>query len=108
LPPFPAGLSATELWAQEKLLAETIRALRPRAQQGDLFTAAVRPVLVGIIQTYLSSPEGVPARDSIVSDNPVTQTPLTPVVLTVNGSYAHGASFSTMPPHALDEASNPP
>jgi hypothetical protein len=33
----------------------------------------------------------------MVSENPATETPLTPVVLTVNGSYEPAASFSTMP-----------
>ena len=97
LAPFTAGMSATELWARETLLADTIRARRQRARQGDLFTAAVRPVLVGIVQTYLGSPEGAPARDSIVNENPVTETPLIPVVLAVNESYEPAASFSTMP-----------
>jgi hypothetical protein len=97
LGPYQSRVSASELWAREKLLADTIRARRPRAQQGDLFTAAVRSVLVEIVQSYMSSPEGARARDSMVSENPATETPLTPVVLTVNGSYEPAASFSTMP-----------
>ena len=108
LAPFQARRSATELWAREKLLADTIRARRPQAQEGDLFTAAVRPVLVGIVQRYLSSPEGAPSRDSIMSDNPVTETPLTPVVLAVNGSYEPAASFATMPATLLMRLPNLP
>jgi hypothetical protein len=97
LAPYQSRMNASDLWAREKLLADTIRARRPRAQQGDLFTAAVRPVLVEIVQSYMSSPEGARASDSMVSENPATETPLTPVVLTVNGSYEPAASFSTMP-----------
>jgi hypothetical protein len=97
LAPFEPGLTATELWAREKLLADTIRARRAHAQQGDLFTAAARPVLVEIVETYLNSPEGARARDTIVRENPVTETPMTPVVLAINGSYEPGASFATMP-----------
>lgn len=95
------GLSVTELWAREDLVADTIRARRRSAQQGDLFTAAVRPVLVTMVRTYLSSPEGAAARDRIVRDNPAAETPLIPVALKVNGRYAHGAAFSMMPPTLL-------
>jgi hypothetical protein len=98
---FRMGLSAAEVWAREQQLADTIRALRPRAQRGDIFTTSATPVLVEIVQTFLNSAEGASARASIASDNPVTETPLTPVVLTINGTYAHGASFATMPPFLL-------
>ena len=97
LAPIEPRLTATELWEREKLLADTIRARRAHAHQGDLFTAAARPVLVEIVETYLSSPEGARARDTIVRENPVTETPVTPVVLAINGSYEPAASFSTMP-----------
>src|SRR5688500_8430724 len=56
--PLRKGLSAAELWAREKRLADTIRARRPWAQQGDLFTAGVTPVLVEIVQSFLSSSDG--------------------------------------------------
>jgi hypothetical protein len=97
LAPFRGGLDATEVWAREERLADTIRARRARAQRGDLFTARVTPVLVEIVQGFLSSPEGAAARQSIADANPVKETPLTPVVLTVNGTYKHGASLATMP-----------
>ena len=97
LTPFHRGLDAAEVWAREERLADTIRARRARAQQGDFFTVRVTPVLVEIVQGFLRSPEGAAARESIADANPVTETPLTPVVLTVNGTYAHGASFATMP-----------
>jgi hypothetical protein len=97
LAPFRRGLDATEVWAREERLADTIRALRARAQRGDLFTASVTPVLVEIVQGFLGSPEGAAARESIADANPVKETPQTPVVLAVNGTYAHGASLATMP-----------
>ena len=99
--PFRKGLSAAEVWARQERLADTIRARRPQARQGDLFTPAARPVLVKIVQGFLGSPEGVSASERITSDNPSRETPLTPVVLAVNGTYAHGASFSTVPPTLL-------
>ena len=106
--PLRKGLSAAEVWAREERLADTIRARRPRAQQGDLFTPRVRPVLVEMVQAFLSSPEGASARESIANENPVTATPLTPVALTVNGAYEHGASFATMPPALLMRLPNLP
>ena len=99
--PFRRGLSAAEVWARQERLADTIRARRPQARQGDLFTPAARLVIVEIVQGFLRSPEGASARERVARDNPATETPLTPVVLTVNGTYAHGASFSTLPPKLL-------
>jgi hypothetical protein len=95
--PLQAGETATEISARRKMLADAIRARRAGAQQGDIFTAAVRPVIVGIVQGYLTSPEGAPARVSVARENPATTTPLAVVELAVNGRYEAGASFSTMP-----------
>lgn len=102
------GLSAAEIWAREERLADTIRSRRPAAQQGDLFTASVRPVLVEMVERFLTSPEGASAAESIASGNPVTATPLAPVALVVNGTYPHGASFATMPPALLMRLPNLP
>lgn len=101
VPPLKAGLSATEVFIRERLLADAIRAKRSQAHQGDVFTAAVAPVLRGIVQRYLNSPEGAAARDTVATENPAVETPLTPVVLSVNGAYEPAASYSTMPPTLL-------
>lgn len=101
VPPLRAGLSATEVFSRERLLADAIRAMRSHARQGDIFTVEVAPTLRGIVQAYLDSPEGAAARDTVATENPAIETPLTPVVLTVNGAYEPAASYSTMPPTLL-------
>jgi hypothetical protein len=66
-----------------------------------MFTADVAPALRGIVQRYLNSPEGAAARDTVARENPAIETPLTPVVLSVNRAYESAASYSTMPPTLL-------
>ena len=108
VPPLTAGLSATEVFTREKLLGDAIRSKRSQARPGDIFTANVAPVLRGIVQGYLNSPEGAAARDTVARENPAIETPLTPVVLSVNGAYEPAASYSTMPPTLLMRLPNLP
>jgi hypothetical protein len=96
-PALKAGAGAAEIAAREKALAQAIRAKRARARQGDVFTPAVRPVVVAIIRGYLGSPEAAPAKEKVETENPRVETPGAPVNIKVNAPYEADASLSTVP-----------
>lgn len=97
VPPLRSGTGAEEIATRQAALAEAIRARRPSAQRGDIFAPSVAPMIVGIAQAYLTSPEGAVARASLARENPGTETPATAVPLVVNGPYEADVSLSTVP-----------
>jgi hypothetical protein len=86
---------------QEKLV-EAIRALRPNAKRGDLFTPEIAKMFTTTIQTVLRGANAVDVRETILGEgNPANPESPAVVRLTVNAVYPAGAPLSTMPPSLL-------
>jgi hypothetical protein len=91
-----AALIATH----EKQVADAIRALRPNAKQGDLFT----PNVAGMIKTTVKQKVdgNVDAKASVLGEgNPQSGESPAPVNLVVNATYPVSAPLSTVPPSVL-------
>jgi len=99
VPPVPKNVTDPTIIAQhEQQLAGAIRALRPNAKQGEIFTPAAQKTIAGIIKTRLDSN----ARTTILGEgNPKSSESSTPINLAVNATYPPSASVSTMPPSLL-------
>lgn len=89
---------ATVLAKHEQQLAQAIRALRPDAKRGDIFTPEVQKTLTAIIQMKLDKN----ARATILGEgNPKSEESPAPINLAVNATYPTSAPVSTMPPSLL-------
>ena len=99
VPSVPKNVTDPTIIAQhEQQLAGAIRALRPNAKQGEIFTPAAQKTIAGIIKTRLDSN----ARTTILGEgNPKSSESSTPINLAVNATYPPSASVSTMPPSLL-------
>jgi len=99
VPSVPKNVSdPTSTAKHEQGLAQAIRALRPTAKRGDIFTPAVQKMVAGIVKTKLDAN----ARAVILGDgNPRTGESPSPVDLAINASYPSSAPVSTMPPSLL-------
>jgi len=99
VPSVPKNVTDPTIIAQhEQQLARAIRALRPNAKQGEIFTPAAQKTIAGIIKTRLDSN----ARTTILGEgNPKSSESSTPINLAVNATYPPSASVSTMPPSLL-------
>jgi hypothetical protein len=86
----------------ERKLAAGIRAARPKAAEGDIFTPPVQKVLIETIKQELSSGTGATARAMILGEgNPKNPESAAKVDLVVNGIYPSSAPLSTVPPSVL-------
>jgi hypothetical protein len=86
----------------ERQIAEAIRAARPDAKLGDLFTPDVKEMIVKTIKLKVDGPDGSSIRGAILGEgNPKSETQLVPVNLTANAAYPETAPLSTMPPSLL-------
>jgi hypothetical protein len=76
-------------------LASKIRAQRPNAKQGDLFTAPVVGEFRRLIRLSLQGGQGARIRASLHASDPVQ------VKIVVNGLYPPSVPLETMPPSLL-------
>lgn len=86
----PAAIKA----AQDQL-AERIRARRPGARPGDIFTPEVRPMFRRLLAPELKGAEGRDTRAAIAEDAP----PSAP--LKINAKYPEAAPLPTVPANIL-------
>jgi len=86
----------------EKEVADAIRALRPNAMPGEIFTPWLRGVIAAAVKQQVQGTHGTDAKAAILGDgNPKgLETPV-PVTIKVNGNYPEKAPFSTVPPSVL-------
>jgi len=77
-------------------LATKIRALRPNARQGEIFTNEVADWFRRLIQQAMSGPPGVKIRASFQHAEPIHG-----IHLDVNQSYPDGLPLQSMPPSLL-------
>ena len=86
----------------EKQIADAIRAARPNAKQGEIFTPGVRRLITMAIKQTLEGREGAAAKATILGEgNPKSDPSAAPVNLAVNSPYPIAAPLSTMPPSVL-------
>jgi hypothetical protein len=84
----------------EQQIADAIRALRPNAPVGDIFTPAVRQMIVMTVKQKVEGKPGESAKATILGEgNPKAEA--VGVNLTVNGTYPTTAPLSTVPPSVL-------
>lgn len=95
LPPQKVTGDVEALFAPRHALAKAIRAARPNARQGEIFSPAVARYFRMIIADALRE-GGIPDMLAIVEDENDVR-----VVARVNGDYPAGASISLMPPCLL-------
>ena len=82
--------------ALQQALATRIRAARPNARQGDVFTPPVAAMLRTAMNPQLRGAAAAGTRASIRDDAPAR------FALQVNGLYPDGASLPTVPPNVLE------
>jgi len=91
-----------EILAHEEAVVAAIRAGRPHAVEGEIFTPAVQNVFLERIKAQLSSGTGAKARPMILGEgNPRNAEEPAKVVLAVNAKYPAKAPLSTVPPSVL-------
>jgi hypothetical protein len=84
---------------QQKQIADVIRASRPNAKRGELFTPAATSMITMTLKQTLAG--NAAARKTILGEgNPKTESPV-PVNLTVNAAYPTEAPLSIVPPSVL-------
>jgi hypothetical protein len=84
---------------QQKQIADAIRASRPNAKRGEIFTPAASSMITMTLTQALAG--NAAARATILGDgNPRTESPV-PVNLTVNAAYPTEAPLSIVPPSVL-------
>ena len=86
----------------EKQIADAIRAARPNAKQGEVFTPGARRLITMAIKQTLEGKEGAAAKATILGEgNPKSDPSAAPVNLAVNSTYPVAAPLSTVPPSVL-------
>ena len=93
LPPAQPSDDPTKVVARQRALAAAIRALRPAAKQGDVFTPATAAEFGRVIAADLRS------RDR--RDASATERQAPPVALRVNDTFPDHASLAPVPPMLL-------
>jgi hypothetical protein len=93
---------AAAIASHEKQVADAIRALRPNAKIGDIFTPESRRMITTAVKQKVEGKEGADARATILGEgNPKASESATPVDLSVNAPYPVKAPLSTVPPSVL-------
>jgi hypothetical protein len=86
----------------EKQVADAIRALRPNAMPGEIFTPWLRGVIAKAVKEQVQGARGKDAKASILDEgNPKSAEATVPVTIKVNGGYPQDAPLSTVPPSVL-------
>ena len=88
--------SAAKLKEYQLALAAKIRAARPQARQGDIFTPQIAKVFQRLIAAPFGGPKGETLRASLRHAEPVK-----PLNLQVNDSYPEGVPLQSTPPSLL-------
>jgi len=81
-----------EIVNRRQAIAQAIRAARPDAKQGDIFTPQISEQFKKVIQRTLQGAEGTEARKTIRQGDPVVG-----VQLTINGAYPEDLPVTSMP-----------
>ena len=90
---------ASQLAAHRQAMAESIRAARAQARQGDIFFEEIKPYFVQLVHSELKGVKGSPARQMIKEGNPKVEKK--PLSVGVNAIYPDGIPLSAVPPGLL-------
>jgi hypothetical protein len=90
-----------EIQAHRTAELGAIRAARPSAKQGDIFTPEVQQYFKQVIQSEVKGPAGKAVKKTARGGNPVREGPTSPVSLEANAAYPDKAPLSTVPPTLL-------
>jgi hypothetical protein len=88
--------SAEKITGYQHELAENIRAARPQAAQGEIFTPPVTELFRRLVFSSLNGPDGTQIRKSYRRAEPIHG-----VHLQVNQAYPDGLPLQSMPPSLL-------
>ena len=88
--------SATEIAEFQHQLVAKIRALRPNASQGEIFTSEISNRFRRLIAQAMRGPDGTKIRASFQHAEPIRG-----IHLDVNQSYPDGVPLQSMPPSLL-------
>ena len=101
VPAIPKETTDAALIAKHQVqIADEIRKLRPNALVGEVFTPAVRQMIVTTVKQKVEGKAGESAKATILGEgNPKAEA--VPVKLAVNGTYPTTAPLSTTPPSVL-------
>jgi len=98
LPDLPKEATPEQIDRHQRAFEKLVRAARATAKQGDIFTPEARPVIMRLLATIFSGPDGQQLKSSIRDENPVDPVALR---LTVNGRYPDTVPLATVPPQVL-------
>ena len=103
VPSIPRDVTDASIITQhQQKIAEGIRAMRRGAIPGEIFTPAVRQMIISIVKQKLEGNSATDARDTVLGEgNPKSPESAASVNLAVNASYPSGAPLSTVPPTLL-------
>jgi hypothetical protein len=84
-----------QIVAAEEVLVAAIRAVRPGAKPGDIFTPEIQATFRKLLAPELKGGDGAHTKDVLKDDAPAG------VVLKVNGKYPDGKSFPSVPSNLI-------
>jgi hypothetical protein len=103
VPSIPTEVKDPAIIAKHQLqIADAIRALRPSAMPGEIFTPGTRQMIATTVKQQVKGKDGEAAKETILGEgNPKSAESPTPVKLAVNAAYPMTASLSSVPPSVL-------
>jgi hypothetical protein len=103
VPAIPKDVTDPNVIARhQQQMGEAIRALRPGAMPGEIFTPGVRQLIINTVKQKLEGSDGAAARATVLGEgNPKSGESAAPVKLAINASYPTAAPLSTVPPSLL-------
>ena len=96
LPSLKSTDSEHEINQHQRLLADNIRAARPKAKQGDIFAPEISQCLKRLIATSFQGPDAAKVRASLRRAEPVRE-----IRLQVNAAYPDSLPLQSTPPSVL-------
>jgi hypothetical protein len=100
----PVGKDVTDaalIARHQQQIAEAIRAQRPNAMPGDIFTPGVKQMIAAIVKQKVDGKDGAGAKSTILGEGNPKSESAAPINLAVNATYPTTAPLSTMPPSVL-------
>lgn len=98
LPRLPDAATPDQIDKHQRAFEALMRDARSAARPGDIFTVEARPVIVRLLATVFSGPDGRRLRSSVMDENWVDPVALK---LEVNGRYPDVVPLTSMPADVL-------
>jgi len=98
LPGVPNDATPQQIDRRQRELQRRMAEARASAKPGDLFTPEARPVILRLLKTVFSGPEGRQLKASVMDENP---TDLASYRLRVNARYPDNVPVTTVPVDVL-------